>query len=346
MMTAEQLQLRDVKGVGPKRLDSITNKLAELNKPVHFVFSLSPEEIKATFGLPINVATALAKVKSSQPPIEKTEASVPVETTKPGLLRTIGLSPLDVVVLEYKTSKYPEKLKKVLGEKAPEKLYVWGNLKLLERPAVGFCGSRNVSQKGLDVTADTAQQLAELNWVVVSGHARGVDTIAHKTALENGAGTIVVLPQGIDGFKLRRELRPFADSGQLLIVSEFSPTAGWNVGYAMQRNATIIGLSDAMVLVESRLEGGTFNAGQTALKLNCPLFVASYQVAESNNEGNVHFIKHGAQQLFRNRETGRANISKLKAIVETQTSNQSNINSNIESDPRPKQMTFLNPTKP
>lgn len=211
---------------------------------------------------------------------------------------------------------YPKCLLTTLGDKTPEKLYVWGNLELLHKPAVGFCGSRNVSEKGLEVTADVAKQVSELGWVVVSGHARGVDTTAHKAALENNAGTIIVLPQGMDGFKLRAELRRIAKKENLLIISEFPLDAAWAVGRAMQRNRTIIGLSNAMVLVESRIEGGTFNAGKETLRYQQPLFVVQYSSREESNAGNQYFIQRGATQLFKSKTTEQANIKPLREAVE------------------------------
>jgi DNA processing protein len=105
----------------------------------------------------------------------------------------------------------------------------------------------------------------------------------------------------------------------IVIVSEFSPEAKWNVGYAMQRNATIIGLSDAMLLVESRDSGGTFNAGKTSLRLRHPLFVVRFQDPQKSNAGNDYFIQRGAIQLMKNRETNRANISRLVELVENRS---------------------------
>jgi DNA processing protein len=211
---------------------------------------------------------------------------------------------------------YPPKLLTILGDKAPEKIYVWGNLDLLHKPAVGFCGSRNVSEKGLDITSDIAKQIAKFGWVVVSGHARGVDTTAHRTALENNAGTIIVLPQGIDSFRLRAELKKIAKKENLLIISEFPRNAGWAVGRAMQRNRTIISLSSAMVLVESRTEGGTFNAGKDTLGYQQPLFVVKYGSTEESNAGNQYFIQRGAKQLLKNPVTMLANIEELQVAVE------------------------------
>jgi DNA protecting protein DprA len=226
----------------------------------------------------------------------------------------------NVLIIKVGDEDYPTKLLAVLGKNAPEQLYVWGNLELFDKPSVGFCGSRNVTEKGLSVTADVAQQIAELGWVVVSGHARGVDTTAHQTALENNAATIIVLPQGMNDFKLRPEIKRHASRENLLVISEFPPDASWAVGRAMQRNHTIIGLSDAMVLVEARTEGGTFNAGKQALKYGHPLVVVSYEDTSHSNAGNDYFIQRGAARLMKSKTTGRANISMIRQQVEAKQS--------------------------
>lgn len=300
MSTNHVEQLKQIHGIGKKRLEAITTKLAAMNQSVADLYRMQPEEIKKLFGLPIHVAQAIANAN--------------IQTSQ-----NIKSNPLEIKGIKSITltsADYPQRLKQVLGHKAPQLLYSWGNLDLLNKPAVGFCGSRNVTEKGLEITADTAQQITELGWVVVSGHARGVDTTAHRTALENGGSTILVLAEGILNFKLRQELKAIAKPEQLLIISEFAPDTKWTVGRAMQRNKTIIGLSDAMILVEARKEGGTFEAGQTALRLKFPLFVAHYETPGESAAGNEYFLQKGAEKLGRSPETRRANITRLRHMVE------------------------------
>ena len=299
MTTPNHTRLRNVRGIGPKRYASILARLDETGATLDELFRMTSETIKADFRIPINVAKEIAK--APEPDLEKSESDL--------------LAEKGVKVLKRGTENYPKRLEALLGDKAPPILYVWGNLELLEKPAVGFCGSRNVTEKGLEVAAETAQQITELGWVIVSGHARGVDAKAHKTALEYGGGTIIVAPQGIVDFKLRRELKEIAKPEQILIISEFPPKARWNVGYAMARNKTIIGLADALILVEARSKGGTFEAGQTALRLKAPLFVAHYETSTESSAGNEYFLRRGAVRLGRSSQTGKANIENLRQAV-------------------------------
>lgn len=303
MNTPELLRLKSVHGVGPKRLSMILSKLEELGIGIEQLFSMSSADIAQTFKLPKNVAEAIAntpKLSSDNPEVDL-------------------LASKQIKVLTRGSEEYPKRLEQVLGKNAPSVLYVWGNLNLLKKPAVGFCGSRSATEKGVEVTADAAQQIAESDWVVVSGHARGVDSKAHQTSLENGGDTIIVAAEGILNFKLRSELKKVAKPEQVLVISEVSPKAHWNIGNAMARNRIIIALSDAMILIESRLEGGTFEAGKTTLKLKVPLFVAQYQTPGESAKGNEYFLKRGAIAFGKNPDTGKASVESLRNVVSKRT---------------------------
>jgi DNA protecting protein DprA len=257
MNTSNHERLQKVRGIGPKRYQNVLTKLDELGKSLDDLFKMPAAEIKSVFNLPRNVAEAIAST-SGQSQTNSEIMKEPEEAID-------QLAAKSIKTLKRGSPDYPKRLEVVLDDKAPPILYAWGNLKLLEKPAVGFCGSRDASEESIVATADTAKQIADLGWVVVSGHARGVDTKAHLAALQNGGSTIIVAPEGLLNFKLRQELKKIAKPEQILIISEFDPKARWSVINAMTRNRTIIGLSDAMILVEARMEGGTFQAGETTL---------------------------------------------------------------------------------
>jgi DNA processing protein len=301
MSTVENERLKKITGIGPKRLARILTKLIETHQTLDEFFKLPSEQIIKDFKLPKNVAEAIANASTINETVEMSEIE---------LLNSKG-----VKVVKRGEPNYPIRLEATLGDAAPSVLYMWGNIDLLNKPSVGFCGSRNVTEKGIDVTIDTAKQITDLGWVVVSGHARGVDTAAHRTSLENNGSTIIVAPEGMLNFKLRSELKKIAKHNQILIISEFPPKARWTVGNAMTRNKTIIGLSDAMILVEARLEGGTFEAGKAALKLKIPLYVAAYQKPGISAAGNEHFLRKGAVALLKDEESGKANIASLRQTV-------------------------------
>jgi DNA processing protein len=151
---------------------------------------------------------------------------------------------------------------------------------------------------------------------VVSGYARGVDTTAHVSALSSGGSTVIVLPEGINHFRVKRgPVADVWDEERVLVVSQFSPGRPWSAGTAMARNKVIIGLSLALVVVEASDKGGTLAAGTKALQLNKPVFALEFAV---NPRGNAELIRHGAISI-RSRVELRA---QLVEVVQTSQGNQ------------------------
>lgn len=222
---------------------------------------------------------------------------------------------IDEGVLHLDDSLYPVSLKQILGKHAPTALYYKGNLALLMKQGVGFCGSRNASDKGLDTAKDCAEQVADESLVVISGNASGVDLVAHRTALEKGGSTILVLPEGMNHFRIKKELRDMWDWPRVLVITQFKPTEIWQAYRAMTRNQVIIGLSKAMIVIEAQEKGGTIEAGKSALKLKVPLFVAEYQDM-THTPGNVRLLEMGAATLKKRQSAGRAKLTSLFEVIE------------------------------
>lgn len=209
-------------------------------------------------------------------------------------------------------TNYPHNLLTTLGDAAPPLLFSAGNTSLFDSPGIGFCGSRKASEKGLGLAKDTIQSLTKLNFNIVSGYANGVDLTAHSTALSTGGTTTMVLAEGIFHFDKKPEILDLFDFDRCLIVSEYLPDKPWSAGQAMQRNQTIIGLSQAMIVIESGVQGGTFAAGEATLRLRRPLFVLEFSAPEPSAEGNAVLIQRGAIPLRRN-----LNGPNLKPLLQT-----------------------------
>ena len=192
---------------------------------------------------------------------------------------------------------YPSLLRSRLRERAPVMLTMRGNVDLIDKQAVSFCGSRKATEVGRGNARRFAELLVNEDVNVVSGYAAGIDSEVHYSALASAGATTIVIPEGALRFYVKRYLRPVWDWDRALVISEFSPNAGWNVGAAMQRNKTICGLSSAMILIEARTKGGSFNAGLTCLELDVPLFAASYDSDHAAYRGNRVLIERGAREI-------------------------------------------------
>ena len=218
---------------------------------------------------------------------------------------------------------YPQHLKRMLGERCPPLLFVKGNKEILNSNSVGFCGSRKASDKGISIAANCAKQLAEKDITVVSGYASGIDMAAHRSALINSGRTVFVLAEGILRGTVKKDIKEILNENNHVFVSQFMPNVAWNAGNAMRRNSTIIGLSRAMILVESGRSGGTFAAGEEALRVGCPLFVIDFSKPEVSAEANPYFIEKGGMPI--RGKNGIPSISKVFRAVNSEQENRNKI---------------------
>lgn len=206
---------------------------------------------------------------------------------------------------------YPVAAKAAFVPKSAPVIYCAGNVTLLRKLGVGICGSRKSSDKGLEAVKDCADQIAKSGALVISGNAAGIDVAAHRAALESGGDTILVLPEGIHHFRVRKELRDVWDWNRVLVVSQFDPEDSWTVFRAMDRNRLIIGLSDAMIVVEAGESGGTVSAGLSTLKAGKPLYVAVYEDMPERAPGNEKLLQLGGKKVFKSKASGRAKMTDL-----------------------------------
>ena len=232
---------------------------------------------------------------------------------------SIDLSLLDnnVKFISMLDDTYPIELERGLSVRMPPVLTYRGNLGLLLMKKIAFSGSRKVSEKGIEITRDIIEQLSDSDICVVSGYAAGVDFIAHSYTLKNNGYTIIVLPEGINSFRIRKDLISDWNWNRTLVISEFLPNAKWTAGRAMQRNKTLIGLSDISIVIEAGVKGGSFDAGMATLEKGKYLFVPQYSIPPESALGNKILIDRGAFPLRKNRFTNKVNLTLLKKLLHT-----------------------------
>lgn len=217
-----------------------------------------------------------------------------------------------LIKIEQDNPLYPKNMA-TFFKKLPS-LSMFGNVNLLKSHTVGFCGSRKVSDKGISASHNCVNTLIQKhsNIVIVSGNANGVDLEMHYMALKQGASTILVLPEGVNHFKIKPKLREVWDWDRVLVISQFDDDANWKVWQAMTRNNLILSLSKAMVVVEAGEKGGTKAAADSAIKHNIPLFVIDYQ---HNPVGNELLKNQNVQLIRKSKNTGEANTANLESVV-------------------------------
>lgn len=161
-------------------------------------------------------------------------------------------------VLSRADAAYPPRFRKRLGEDAPPILYGCGDPAALDAGGLAVVGSRNVDEWLLRWTDDVARLAARAGCPVVSGGARGVDQAAMGGALEAGGRAAGVLADSLERAVVNRDYRDAIQRGCLVLVSPYDPGAAFQVGHAMQRNKLVYALSDAALVVNSDLKGGTW----------------------------------------------------------------------------------------
>lgn len=298
--------LQQIPGVGPSTVRRTLVRMAHDDLHPTNLLTLEDWEIQARFDLK---PEAIASLRSP--------AELAIEIWH-------NLERNGVTVLVRGFPGYPERLTQVLGDSAPPIIYVAGNRELLDKPSVGFCGSRLASAQGVDIARQSARLLVHESINVVSGYAKGVDIAAHSGALEAGGTTTIVLAEGILHFRLKEKELPWLGDdpmSRILVISEFPPRIPWKAHNAMTRNRTICALSDALVVIESGLDGGTFDAGNAALNLSVPLFCVEYAQPVESAEGNTYFLKHGASPLKRSPD-GPPNVTRLIATIRSRSAHQ------------------------
>lgn len=185
---------------------------------------------------------------------------------------------------------YPAQLASAPG--APPVLFFRGDPSLMSEAGVSMCGSRNVSDLGLQSAHACGREAASQGLIVMSGYARGVDMTTHIAALEMSGKTVIVLAEGINHFKIKKDLpRELVTADTVCAISQFPPSQPWTAGGAMTRNAVIVGLGLALVVVEAGDKGGTLAAGQHALKAGRPVLVLDF--GSATPAGNKLLLDQG-----------------------------------------------------
>ncbi len=174
--------------------------------------------------------------------------------------------------------EYPKRIKGRLREDAPAVLYGCGDMNLLDCGGLAVVGSRHVDDALIEYTMDVGRLAARSRQMLVSGGAKGIDQAAMRGALEFGGHSCGVLADSLEKTAMNREHRNLLLDGQLVLISPYDPSAGFNVGNAMQRNKLIYALADAALVVSSDVnKGGTWTGAIEQLdKLHfVPVYVRS-----------------------------------------------------------------------
>lgn len=200
-----------------------------------------------------------------------------------------------IKVITWFDGTYPEILKEI--HDPPLIIYYKGNPEVLNKKALAVVGTRKMSSYGKMATEKITQGLIEAGLVVVSGLARGIDTIAHKTALACGGLTVAVLGGGLSSIypPENRELAfKIAQTGGA-VLSENPPDYPSFAGTFPSRNRIISGLSLGVLVTEATDDSGSLITARLALEQGREVFAVPGPIYSSLSEGPTKLIKEGAK---------------------------------------------------
>ena len=167
---------------------------------------------------------------------------------------------MGVTLLTRADAAYPQKLKRKLKNGCPPLFYTAGDLTLLDREAVGYVGSRSIGEGDILFTRDTVRKTVANGYAVVSGGAKGTDSVAEEEALTAGGAAIAFLSDSLLRKLRNRKTVQAVQEGKLVLLSVAKPDAGFNTGLAMMRNKYIYAQSEATLVIKADYnKGGTLN---------------------------------------------------------------------------------------
>lgn len=204
---------------------------------------------------------------------------------------------LDYKILTFYDDKYPQKLKTIYNP--PMVLYVSGDLgNIDDEVSISIVGTRSSTKSGLDIAANFAYDLAKNGCIIVSGGAMGIDSAAHKGAIQAGGKTISVLGCGINYPylpSLASMRNTISKTGAL--VSEYPPDVPPQKWTFPVRNRIISGLSNGVLIVEAGVKSGSLITAEHAIDQNRDVFAVPGSIQSPTSNGTNKLIKDGAKPV-------------------------------------------------
>jgi DNA processing protein len=265
-----------IKGIGAVRMQALINHFDDLES----AWKAAPADL-AGAGLSLKLIERIIQARE-QVDLEKVWARIESQGIK---------------ILTWKDEVYPQRLKEI--EQPPPVLYVRGDYLLDDLFAVAIVGTRRVTPYGRQITEELSSYLASNGITVISGLARGVDAIAHQTALKAGGRTIGVLGSGVDKIyppEHRQLAEKMMEHGA--IISDYAPGTPPDASNFPPRNRIISGLSLAVVVIEAGETSGALITAEFAAEQGREVFAVPGSILAPQSKGTNKLIQEGALPLL------------------------------------------------
>jgi DNA processing protein len=266
---------------------------------------IGPQKIRALiahFKTPDEVFRASARALIAVPGIDKKLASNILHHTTDDNFADEQLKRLNKLggrIVTLWDKEYPDLLRKIYDP--PAFLFILGKFKEPDARSLALVGTRHPSPYGHSVAENLTHEIARHSITIVSGLARGVDTIVHAAALKCGARTIAVIGSGLDipyPPENKKLMEHIAKEGA--VISEFPMGTKPDAPNFPRRNRIISGLSLGTIVVESAENGGALITAATALDQNREVFAVPGNITEKRSSGPNKLIRDGRAKLITN----------------------------------------------
>lgn len=206
----------------------------------------------------------------------------------------------DIHMISYADIQFPILLREIPD--APVLLYVRGTYHWQEcRPMITIVGTRRPSLYGRQVVQDFSRQLSQAGFLVVSGLAFGVDSIAHQTVLESGGLTLAVIGSGVDNASISPQshltLAQHIMKNGGAVISELAPGTKAAVHTFPSRNRIMAGMSPATLVIEASEQSGTLITARLAVEYDRDVFAIPGSIFSGSSVGCHRLIQRGAKLI-------------------------------------------------
>ncbi|MDY0405895.1 DNA-processing protein DprA [Virgibacillus sp. 179-BFC.A HS] len=260
----------------------LIRKIMQLDPTLSAIYTLTPAKWQRYFRLTDKRASAIYQDLQSDT-----------------LLHYINNDLNNYGVITIVDEQYPPVLKTI--KDAPIVLYAIGNEQLLHhRPALSVIGTRKPSPQAWHKIKYIVQPIIEQNWLIVSGMAKGIDSLAHQLALMNNGKTIAVLGSGFEQIYPKENVKLFARIAERgLLLSEYPPNTPPRPYHFPERNRIISGLGFGTLVIEAALKSGTLITVDQALDQGREVYAVPGSPLIRQTEGCHKIIQEGAKLAYR-----------------------------------------------
>lgn len=269
----------DVRPLEPREYSDLALRLTQGGKTPGDLFAFAPADYEGVLGYGPEEAARITRLLDRNASLSFALADY----------RNMGIE-----TITRADAGYPRALKKKLQNGCPPIFYYAGDPALLEGQYIGYVGSRTIDQEDLEFAVHTVRTTVALGYGVVSGGAKGIDTVSGTEALRNGGVCLEYLADSLMKKLKKSDVIREIQRGRLLLMSVAKPDAGFNVGMAMMRNRYIYAQAAGAVVVRADLrKGGTWTGASENLKSRwCPTLCWDHPYP-----GNQALIQAGATPI-------------------------------------------------